>query len=190
MAERKVNRLLECGARICVIGPQATAGLRALAENKKIKLKNKKVGLKDLGGAYLVIAATADRKINSAIFSYCRSKNILVNVVDSAKECSFILPSMVRRGALTISISTDGASPALARKIRRDLEQRFGAEYAKLLRIMKEIRPLVLKKIKNPQSRKLFFQKALQPKFFRLLKQNKEKEAKRKLERILEDAGI
>lgn len=189
MAQRKVRRLLDCGARVCVIGPKISPVLRNLAEKKKIFFKNRRVNLKDLNGAYMVIAATGDRRINSAVSSYCRRKNILVNVVDSPRECSFILPSIIKRGDLTISISTEGISPALAKKIRQDLGQTFGPEYAKFLRIMKDIRPAALKKIKNLRFRKLFFQQALKPEVFSLLKQNKERQVKRRLESILENAG-
>ena len=185
VAERKVRRLLECEAPVIVISPKIGLGLKALAQKKKIIFKNRRIDLKDLKGAYLVIAATTDRRINSAISAYCRKKGILVNVVDSPKECNFILPSIIRRGALTISISTDGISPALAKKIRQELGQRFGAEYAKLLRIMKGIRPQALKKIKDSKLRKVFFQKALQPGIIKLLKRNKEKQARIKLKCIL-----
>jgi len=162
VAQRKVMRLLECGAKVQVISPGITPSLRALAKKKKIIYKNRRVILRDLNGAHLVICATDDRKTNSLISSYCLKKDILINVVDSPKECNFILPSIVRRGALTIAISTDGISPALSKKIRKDLEQRFGPEYAKLLRIMKKIRPAVLKSIKSPKSKKAFFQKLIQ----------------------------
>lgn len=161
VAERKVRSLLECGARVLVVSPSITAGLRALSKKKKIAYKKKSADLKDLNGAYLVIAATADRMINSRLSRYCRKKNILINVVDCPDECSFILPSMIRRGGLTISISTDGISPALSKKIRQDLEKRFGAEYAEYLRAMKKIRPRALKKIKNRRLRKTFFRKML-----------------------------
>jgi len=190
VAERKVKRLLECRAKVWVISLKITPGLNALAKNKKIIFKNRKVNLNDLNGAYLVIAATSNRKMNSAVSSYCRRKGILINVIDSPGECNFILPSIIRKGDLSISISTDGISPALAKKIRQDLQQRFGAEYAKFLRIMKKMRPEALKKIKKLESRKTFFQKALHPEIFALLKRNKEKQARRKLKDILEDAAI
>lgn len=161
VAERKARRLVEYGARVQVISPAITQGLKAMADNGRIIFKRRKVNLKDLDGAYLVIAATADRLTNSKVSSYCRRKNILVNIVDSPEECGFILPSIVRRGALTISISTDGISPALSKKIRRDLEKRFGAKYAEYLRIMKRIRPEARKKIKGIKARKEFFNKML-----------------------------
>lgn len=185
IAERKIKRLLECGAKILVISPEITVGLKKLAKKKEIIFKRRKVGLKDLNDAYLVISATSDRKLNSVVSSYCRKRNILVNVVDSPRECNFILPSILRRGALTISISTDGISPALAKKIRWDLEQKFGAEYSKLLHIMEEIRPLALKKIKDLESRKRFFKKILQPEILNLLRKNKGRQVKSEIQSIL-----
>lgn len=161
VAERKTRRLLECGASVSVVGEAITPGLNALWKKKKILFKNKKFGLSDLSGAYLVIAATDDRDINSAISSYCLGRGILINVVDSPKESSFILPSIVRKGDLTIAVSTEGISPALSRKIRMDLERKFGPEYARFLRVMKKLRPRMLKEIKDAKDRKSFFKKAL-----------------------------
>ncbi len=165
VAERKVRRLLECGSRVLVIGPAITPGLKTMADKGKIIFKRRKVSLRDLNGMYLVICATTDRSINFVISDYCRKKNIMVNVVDSPEECSFILPSIIRRGALTISISTDGISPALSKKIRQDIEKMFGGEYAEYLRMMKRIRPQVRKKIKSIRSRKKFFNKMLRKVF-------------------------
>jgi precorrin-2 dehydrogenase/sirohydrochlorin ferrochelatase len=190
VAERKVKRLLECGAHVTVISPEITPGLKALAEKGKIVYNNNKVTLKDLHHAYLVISATADRKLNSTVASFCRSRGILINVVDFPKECNFILPSIVRRGDLTITISTDGISPALARKIRQDMELRFGAEYAALLRIMKQIRPVALKKIKKINARKAFFQKVLQPGIINLLKEKKYLQAKEKIKTFFKEAAL
>ncbi len=188
VAERKVRQLLRYGARISAIGPEATPRLKALAEKKKITLKKRRVNLRDLDGAYLVISAASDRKINSKVSSYCRRKGILINVVDSPKECDFILPSVLKRGDLAIAISTGGISPALSKKIRKDLERRFGAEYAKLLRIMAKLRPEAMKKIKNTGSRKAFFKKAVRADILNLLKRNKEEQAREKIMGILNNA--
>ncbi|MDP3787636.1 MAG: bifunctional precorrin-2 dehydrogenase/sirohydrochlorin ferrochelatase [Candidatus Omnitrophota bacterium] len=190
VAERKVRRLLECGAQVLVVSPEITPFLKTLAEKRKIIFKKRCVNLTDLNGIYLAISATGDRKINSLISSYCHRKGILVNIVDSPKECNFILPSVARRGNLTITVSTDGMSPALSKKIRRDLEQRFGAEYAKLLRIMAKLRPEVLRKIKNSKARKAFFQKVIQADILNLLKKNKERQAREKIRAILDNAGL
>ncbi len=188
VAERKVKRLLECGARVLVVSPDITPSLKALAEKKKIIFRKRRVNLTDVKGAYLAISATGDRKINSLISSYCNSNGILVNVVDSPGECNFILPSVAKRGNLTITVSTGGISPALSKEIRRELEGRFGAEYAKLLRIMAKLRPEALRKIKNPRERKAFFQKAVQKDILGLLKVNKEQQAREKIRAILDNA--
>jgi len=172
-----------------VVSPKITSFLNTLTEKKKIIFKKRRFNLTDLNGVYLAISATGDRKINFLISSYCHRKGILVNVVDSPKECNFILPSVARRGNLTIAVSTDGMSPALSKKIRRDIEQKFGAEYAKLLRLMAKLRPEVLRRIKNSKARKAFFQKVIQADMLDLLKKNKERQAREKIRAILDNAG-
>jgi len=188
VAFRKAKRLLEYGAAVSIIGEEIVPQLRRLFEKRKVIFKNKRAVLKDLEGAFLVVAATDNRKLNAHVSAYCLKKNILVNVVDSPKECNFILPSVLRRGSLTISVATDGASPALAKKIRQDIQQRFGFEYAVLLRLMRRIRPEALKKIKNPRIRNLLFKKIFQPEILNLLKKNKEQQARKRIGEYLKDA--
>ncbi|MBF0217392.1 MAG: bifunctional precorrin-2 dehydrogenase/sirohydrochlorin ferrochelatase [Candidatus Omnitrophica bacterium] len=161
VAERKVRRLVECGANVSVVGPDITSGLKAMADKGKIRYKRGRGLIKDVKGAYLVIAATSDRSVNSVISSYCREKGILVNVVDKPDECAFILPSIIRRGDLTISISTGGISPALSRKIRLDLEKVIGMEYGAVAGAMKKIRPMAKKKMKSMKERKKFMEDIL-----------------------------
>lgn len=190
VAGRKARRLVECGAKVLLIAPAIPPRLNGGAGKRKIAFRNRQVLLSDLKGFYLVICATNDRRVNRMVSSYCQKKGILVNVVDSPQECNFILPSVVRRGALAISISTSGISPALSKSLRRVLEQQFGVEYARFLGLMKKIRPLALKRIKNASERKAFFKKALCPDILALLKDNKVKEAKERLIAILENAAI
>lgn len=149
VAERKARRLLSCGAKVILVSPRVTLRLAELGAGggagKRlggIILRRRKVGLRDLSGARLVIVATADRELNRRVSDYCHSRGILVNVVDSPQECSFILPAVVCRGDLVIGISTSGASPAMAKKIRQDLERRFGREYGSLLRRMRKLRKI------------------------------------------------
>ncbi len=92
VAKRKVKRLLECGARVLVVSPKITIALQGLIKNKRISYRRSHINLKDINGAFLVIAATGDRRINHLVFSYCRKHRILVNVVDSPDECNFVLP--------------------------------------------------------------------------------------------------
>ena len=181
VAARKVRRLLECGACVSVIGPQAAPAIKTLAEKKKIAFKNRGVALRDLRNAYLVVSAAGDRQINSRVSSYCFRRGKLVNVADAPDESNFILPAVVRRGSLTITVSTDGLSPALSKKIRQGLEKEFGGEYVKLLRLMQELRPLALRKIKSPVLRKVFFQKAVREEIIKLLRENKDTLARKKV---------
>lgn len=165
VAERKVKRLLRCGSKVSVISPKISPGLKALLKKKKIVFKKRKAVLKDLSGAYLVISATGSRKFNSEVASYCRRKNILVNVVDSPQDCSFILPAVLSKAGLTIAISTGGVSPALSKRIRQDLEKQFRGPYGGYLALMKKLRPQVMRKIKDAGQRKAFFKKALKAYF-------------------------
>ena len=189
VAERKIKRLLEYGVNVTVVSPNFSRGINMLAKKDRIRLIQRRVNLKDIRGKFLVISAAGERRVNSLVSKYCKESNILVNVVDSPSECNFILPSVVKRGNLTISISTEGISPALAKKIRQDLGEKFGTEYEKLLKIMKKIRPEALKKIKDDKKRKVFFEKAVKANVLNLLKENKQKEAKKRIERLLENAA-
>jgi len=188
VALRKVKRLLKYGAVVSVIGQKSVSALARLRRNKKIIFKNKKANLKDLKGAFLVVAATNDRKLNALVSAYCLKRNILINVVDSPGECNFTLPAVLRRGNLTISVATDGLSPALAKKIRQEIAQRFGFEYARLLSLMRKLRPQALKKIKDLRKRKLFFRKIFKPQILALIKRNKQALARKKIIDYLNNA--
>jgi len=159
VALRKVKTLVTAGAKVTLVSPEIVTGLKKLRQNKKIIIKKKRLQMKDLKGAFLIISATDDSKLNKSVSSYCRKNNILVNVVDAPKECSFILPSVVSQGDLTIAISTAGISPALSKKIKQDLEKVFDVRYACFLKKMKKLRPEIIKKIADPKSKKAFFNK-------------------------------
>jgi siroheme synthase-like protein len=140
VAERKTRMLLEHQASVTVISPTLSIGLRHLAEQGAIQtiIRNYQAG--DVDEAFLVIAATDDPCINTAIADQRRKQKALVNVVDDPESSDFIVPALVRRGDVTIAISTAGKSPALARKIRAELEKSFGAEYASLVSLINEVR--------------------------------------------------
>lgn len=133
VAERKVKTLLKYGARITVVSPKLTKGLGTLKKKRKITHISKKYSPSCLSGAFLAIGATDDAALNSALGILAQKKNLLVNVVDKPKYGNFIAPAVVKRGLLNIAISTSGASPALAKKIRIDLEKRYGKEYKKIV---------------------------------------------------------
>ena len=140
VARRKVRALLEHGASVEVISPDPSPELDKLAETGEIKVLRRRYQPGDLQGAFLAIAATDNRALNRQVVKEAQDRAVLVSVADDPQDSDFILPSYVRRGALTIAVSTDGVSPALARKIRTRLEKELGDEYASLVRLIGEVR--------------------------------------------------
>lgn len=163
VALRKVQSLLQCGGDVSVISPKLEGELEELVQLKKISWKNRLFQDGDLKKAFLVIAATDDPVIQEAIYNEAEKYNLLVNVADVPKWCNFILPATVRRGDLSISVSTAGKSPALAKKLRKDLEKQFGLEYDHLLQILGRLRQLVLAKNQSHEENKVYFEKLLHP---------------------------
>jgi precorrin-2 dehydrogenase/sirohydrochlorin ferrochelatase len=146
VAARKAERLLDCGAKVLVISPELSPELAALKEKNLIS-HIAAVYTDDLiDGAALIIGATNDDKTNAAISLDANSKSIPVNIVDDPQKCDFILPSLVQRGDLAITIGTGGKSPALARHLREELEAKYGEEYEIFLNILGSLRVKMVKK--------------------------------------------
>ena len=143
VATRKVESLLEAGARVTVVSPALTEPLAALAETHEIVHHARPYRTGDLTGAALVFAATDDEDVHATIASDAAAAGVLLNVVDRPPLCGFIVPAVVRRGPITIGISTGGASPALARRMRRELEGSIGPEYELAATILARLRPVV-----------------------------------------------
>jgi len=143
---RKIATLLDCGAAsLIVIEPaEPTSALLAQAARPGMTLLRRGFEPGALDGMFLVIAAPGDPDLHLRIGALCRQRGIFCNIVDSPELGSFLVPSSVTRGDLTLAISTGGQSPALAKRIRKDLQERFGEEYALFLRLMGRLRPLVL----------------------------------------------
>ena len=161
VAFRKAAALLRCGARVTVVSPALSAGLKRLVQKKKVRWKGRWFRPADLAGAELAVAATEDEAANRAAAREARRRRIWINVVDKPELCSFILPSVVRRGRLVLAVSTGGASPALAKWIRRDLEARYGPEFGKLLSQAAAARKKVHRNLSSPVARKQLFERAL-----------------------------
>ncbi len=125
VAERKVKTLLKFGGAVTVVSPGITAALKELASEKKIRHIKKVYDSNSLDGALLAIAATDERQVNSKVSKDCFKKGILVNVVDSPKECAFIAPAIVKKGLVTIAISTGGRSPVLSKAVRQAIEKNW-----------------------------------------------------------------
>lgn len=140
VAEQKVESLLKAVARVTVISPQLTPGLRALAARDQIIHQERAYRAGDLTGFFLAYAATDDATLHAQIAAEADAAGVLLNVVDRPHLCHFIVPSVMQRGDLTIATSTGGASPAMAKRIRRNLEDIFGPEYALALTLLRRVR--------------------------------------------------
>ncbi len=144
VAERKAGRLFSCGAHVVVIARKATALLEEMNREGKIVLVASDYDRSALDGAFLAFAATNDAAVNRQVAMDARAAGVLANVADAPDRCDFIVPSVVERGELTIAVSTGGSSPAVARKIRKELETLYGEEYSELLRIMGKLRETII----------------------------------------------
>jgi precorrin-2 dehydrogenase/sirohydrochlorin ferrochelatase len=157
VAERKAERLIECGAQVTIVSPLLTPLLEERKKARQIVHVDKDYEEKTLHGAFMVIGATDRNEINAQISQDALSLGILVNIVDDPDKCNFILPSLVQQGDLSIAISTGGKSPALAKKLREDMQQQYGPEYQVLLRIMGSLRKKVLTQSYAPEDNKALF---------------------------------
>jgi len=136
VAERKARSLLEAGAAVTVVSPALTAGLAAMADAGTIRHEARVYRHGDLKGAFLAFEATGEAETARAAAAEAGEQGVPINVADVPELCSFIAPAVVKRGDLRIAISTGGASPAFARKIREELEERFGAEYELMIDVL------------------------------------------------------
>lgn len=143
---RKIQTLLSCGPGLVrIVDPKAPDRCwQEMISQGLVEYTTRSFLPEDLEGCFLVIACTDDEELNWRISRLCAEKNILCNIVDQPEKCSFILPAMHNQGDLTIAVSTSGSSPALAKKIRQDLESCFGPEYSRYLALMRKLRPLIL----------------------------------------------
>lgn len=140
VALRKVSALLECGANIEVISREICPELGKLEESGMVRVIRRDYVQGDLKDTLLTVAATDDSRINQEVTAEARRRRVLVNVVDDPRNSDFIVPSYLRRGNITIAVSTGGSSPALARNIRARIERSFGTEYASLAVLVGEVR--------------------------------------------------
>jgi len=154
---RKAKGLLAAGARVTVVSPELTPELQALTPDP-VRWRQRGYRPEDLDGMFLVFGATDDEALNRRIYADAGERNVLCNIADRPEVCSFILPSVVRRGDLLIAISTSGKSPAFAKKLRKDLERQYGEGYARFLRLMGAIRERLLSSGRSPEAHKSLFE--------------------------------
>jgi precorrin-2 dehydrogenase / sirohydrochlorin ferrochelatase len=154
----KVEGLLACGGEVTLVAPEAVPELAELAEEGSIRWERRGFEPADLEGTFIVIAATSDTDANIAVYEEAERRAMLVNVVDVPPLCNFILPAIVRQGSLAIAISTQGASPALAKRMKREIAEQFGEPYAQLALILNDARGWAKDTLPSYQDRKEFFE--------------------------------
>lgn len=155
VAERKISSLLKTGAEVTVISPKITRRLEKIKSQKRLKHICRQYRRNDMKDAFLVIAATDNISVNERV---AQDAQCLVNVVDAPAFCNFIVPSTVNRGLLKLAISTSGVSPALAKTIRIELEDRYGVEFSKFLEFLQNIRAKAMKFINDRKKRRQFLE--------------------------------
>jgi len=157
VGERKVLDLLAAGAKVTVVSRELTPGLAELAAQERLSFIQGDFTPRHLDGMMLVVGATDDLVVNQQVSAAAQARGLLVNIVDAPELCTFIVPAQVRRGPLTIAVSTGGASPALARKVREELEQHFGPDYGLYLRVLQAVRNQILARRRgHPENQRLF----------------------------------
>ncbi|HEV7805087.1 MAG TPA: bifunctional precorrin-2 dehydrogenase/sirohydrochlorin ferrochelatase [Solirubrobacteraceae bacterium] len=154
----KVEGLLACDATVRLVSPDAVPQLRALAQEGSIEWERRDYAPADLEGSFMAIACTADSEINIGVYEDAERRAMLVNIVDVPPLCNFILPAIVRTGPLAIAISTAGASPALAKRMKREISELFGDEYARLAIMLNDARGWAKGTLPTYQDRKVFFE--------------------------------
>jgi precorrin-2 dehydrogenase / sirohydrochlorin ferrochelatase len=174
----KVEGLLACGAEVTLVAPAAVAGLERYATEGSIRWERRGFAEADLEGKFVAIAATDDSDVNIAVYEAAERRTMLVNVVDVPPLCNFILPAIVRSGPLAIAISTAGASPALAKRMKREIADQFGEPYARLAVILNDARGWAKATLPTYQDRKRFFEEIVngEPDPVGLVREGRERE--------------
>ncbi len=154
VAESKIASLMEASARVRVVAPEATAQVRSWSQSNTIEWRQRAFESGDLDGMFLVVAATSSAELHERIFAEATRRGVLCNIVDVPALCDFYYPSVVQRGPLQIAISTAGLSPALAQRLRKQLEDQFGPEYEEWLVELGEAREKLHSARMDPEERK------------------------------------
>ncbi len=163
VAWRKARSLWEAEAEVTVISPQMQRDFLRWSEEHAVEVFNRPYRRGDLEGSFLVVAATDRAEINRAVAEEGERRAILVNVVDDKEKCNFIAPATVKRGPLQMAVSTSGASPMMAKKIRRQLEERYPPTYGNLVAYLGQIRQRVLCEVDDPRARREIFDRLTGP---------------------------
>jgi precorrin-2 dehydrogenase/sirohydrochlorin ferrochelatase len=184
-AERKVEGLLECDAATTVIAQDATERIRRLAADRRLTWIEREYRSGDLKSAFLVIAERANDATNTRIWNDARSAGALVNVMDDVEHCDFIAGSVIRRGPLTVAISTGGCAPALAVRLRERLQKELGPEYATFLEMMRSLREPMMRRYPDFDQRRTRWYELVDSDIIEHLRAGRTEQARGLLERSI-----
>jgi len=188
VATRKVESLLPCGANIRLISPVAAGRLVELAKSGMLEWQKRDYRQGDLHGAKLVFAATSNKEVQKQIVSEANDLAILVNAVDMPEACTFQVPASSRQGDLLITVATSGGSPALAARIRKELEISYGSEYGLLVNFMAGLRREVLRETSSQAVHKQLFGEVLDSDILACIRDRKWNKLETLLQNILPPA--
>jgi precorrin-2 dehydrogenase/sirohydrochlorin ferrochelatase len=190
VSERKIDSLLRCGARVVVVSPETTARIDAWARDARLTLRRRFYEPSDIDGAMLVVASTSDGEVNGRVAADCRAKNVLVNVADNPALCDFIVPAVIESGSMQVAVSTGGSSPALARRLKADLQRTLGNEYAEVNTILGSLREGAKTVLPHDSDRKRFFDSVIATGVLDLLRAGQRREAYEAVAAACRDAGV
>ena len=185
VALRKVQLLLSCSARIRLVSPQVTEAVSRLRSSVGLVLRPWEAA--DLDGVRIAFAATDDPAVNARVAREARARGIPVNVADTPSLCDFIVPSVVHRGDLQIAISTGGGSPALARRLRQEIERMVGPEYAELLALLESVRERIRAEIPDPRRRRAVFAELIDGDLLTLIRNGDRSAIRARIEAIVRE---
>lgn len=189
VAERKVAGLLAAGGEVTVLSPNLTAGLAVLAAEKKIVHIPRNYQQGDVEGFFIIVCATNDSSANQLIAEEGRRLGVLVNVADAPQLGNFSVPSQISHGDLLLTVSTGGKSPALAKRLREELEEQYGPEYGIYLELIAKARAKMKQKLSTAKEREAFWRETLDQEVIILLKSGKIKEAEAKINNAIGCSG-
>ncbi len=185
VAARKARGLLAAGGRVRVVSPALHQAMEALLAQEGIEWQRKPFTAGDVEGAFLVFAATDKPEVQAAVLAAARSNNLLINVADNPDDCDFQVPAVLRRGELSISIATNGTTPAVAALVRRQLEAVIGEEYALLTALMGAVRGDILQQAFTDAEKKILFQKILRDDIVLWLRERQWTKVRQHLEEVI-----
>ncbi len=186
VAARKISTLLEYGAVVSVVSKDLSDEIKSHVDSNKVRYLGEEFSLVFLKEKFLVIAATDDAELNHRISQVAEEKGMLINAVDQPADCNFIVPSIIKRGDLIVAVSTSGKSPALAKKIRKELTDYFGDEYDFFLRLMGKIRNEILASGSDQKENSRIFHRIVDSELFETIKRDELEKAALILSEILE----